>query len=112
MPTANAEDPSRFEGIQRRDAPRPFRRHPPIRSSPRRSPSAYAEKLLKIDPRSGRKLTRVKETLAYMIGALSERDVFGLVGFHTDVWPERGSFFKNLSAHADGERRGLDRIGG
>ena len=25
---------------------------------------------------------------------------------------ERGSIFNNFSAHADGERRGLDRIGG
>ena len=26
--------------------------------------------------------------------------------------PERGFIFSNFSAHADGERRGLDRIGG
>ena len=34
-------------------SPRPFRCSPPIRSSPRRSPSACAEKFLKIGPRSG-----------------------------------------------------------
>ena len=33
--------------------PRLFQRCPPIRSSPRRSPSACPEKLLKVDPRSG-----------------------------------------------------------
>ena len=33
-----------------RVSPRPSRWHPPIRSSPRRSPSAYAESLLKIGP--------------------------------------------------------------
>ena len=43
MPTANAEDPCRSEGTQRRIPPRPFPCHPPIRSSPRRSPSACAE---------------------------------------------------------------------
>ena len=27
-------------------------------------------------------------------------------------WPERSSILGNLSAHADGERRGPDRVGG
>ena len=34
--------------------PRPFRRYPPIRSSPRRSPSAYPKVSPKIDARSHR----------------------------------------------------------
>ena len=50
MPTANAEALCRSERTQRRVSPRPLRRHPPIRSSPRRSPPACAEKLLRIDP--------------------------------------------------------------
>ena len=33
MPTANADDPCRSEGTSMRVSPRPFRRHPPIRSS-------------------------------------------------------------------------------
>ena len=42
-PTANAEDPSRSEGALR--CVSPFRRHPPIRTSPWRSP--WHEKLFK-----------------------------------------------------------------
>ena len=47
MPTANAEDPRRSEGTQRRVTPRPFFSDatPSIRSTPRRSPSACAEKV-------------------------------------------------------------------
>ena len=47
MPTANAEDPCRSQGTKRRVSPRPFRQHPPIRSSPRCSPSACAEKVVR-----------------------------------------------------------------
>ena len=47
VPTANAEDPRRSQGTERRVSPRPFRCRPPTRSGPRHSPSACAEKLLK-----------------------------------------------------------------
>ena len=47
MPTANAEDPRRSEGTQRRASSRPFRCYLLIGSAPRRSPSACAEKLLR-----------------------------------------------------------------
>ena len=63
-PTANTEDPCRSVGTDRRVSPRPFRRYPLIRSSPRRSPSACAEKLSKIDPRSGRS-RRSRATLGW-----------------------------------------------
>ena len=53
MPTANAADPCRAEGAQRRVSPRSFRRYPPIRSSPRHPPSACSENSVIIDPRSG-----------------------------------------------------------
>ena len=43
--------------IHRRASPRPFQCYPPIRSSPQRSPSARAEKLPKIDPRTSRSCT-------------------------------------------------------
>ena len=47
MPTANAEDPCRYQGASRRASPRPFRCRSPTRSGRRRSPSACAEKLSK-----------------------------------------------------------------
>ena len=53
MPSANAEDPCRSEGTQRRVYPGLFQRCPLIRSSPRRSPLVCPEKLSKVDPRSG-----------------------------------------------------------
>ena len=53
MPTANAEDPYRSEGTSMRVSLRPFRTPPTLRFdlAPRRSPSACAEELLKIDIR-------------------------------------------------------------
>ena len=54
IPTANAGDPRGSEGTYRRISSRPFQCYPPTRSGPRRSPSASADKLPKIDPCSGR----------------------------------------------------------
>ena len=50
MPTANAEDPWGPKVPNDGVSPRPLRRHLAIRSSPRRSPSACAEKLPKTYP--------------------------------------------------------------
>ena len=50
---------------------------------------------------AGSKVKSVQETLIYMISNLGEADVFGLVGFHTEVCTA-GSLYRLYIGIADG----------
>ena len=111
MPTANAEDLSRSEGTQRRVSPRPLRRYSPTRPSPRRSPSACAEKSPKIDRRSGRlrvgRLGR-RRAAPYLLLAREQRLVVAAAARHVaEVDGER-----DAPEQADGRRLNAARRAG
>ena len=87
-PRDPAVDLKLHNDASRRD---PFRCHSPTRSSPRRSPSACAETLLKIDPISGGCAQR---------GAVVHPGVLG------DLLEPHPIFLAAFRRHADGDRRG------
>ena len=94
MPTANAGDLHRSEGAQRGVSSRPFRCYPWMRCSPRRSPSACCETLLKIDPAPQVDLLRLGKPVLFVTNG-------GQVCF-------RPAFRRMPTANAGG----LDRLGG
>ena len=102
--------------------PRPFRRHPPTRSSPSVPAVGMRRKAVEINPsaatapssnRSSLVGPKAPHTLTPSAAADSSAPSRAQPTNNTAVlWPERGSIFSYFSAHADGDRRGLTRIGG
>ena len=70
--------------------------------APRRSPSSCAEKLFKIDPRSG----KVEPPIGASVGASVDDSSNASTSSSVGPEVEHGSIFDNFSGHADGERRG------